>query len=188
MANAAPAAQNRSPFTPELRSLADDNEQRPPPWIASAPRLLSPPTNARGRSPLPGDYARMPLLDPRDSAVLGDAMPYVERDAQGKISLLTNDKGRTGEFLPVEHPEVLHFLSMSPGQAQGKASDMEMLMSDLKLIRVIEDIIDLLIAKRVIIFSELPLAVQQKILQKRGKREKLFGGGADLLGSEEGIL
>lgn len=115
-------------------------------------------------------------------------MPYVKRDPQGKISLLTMDKGDAGEFLPVEHPEVLQFLSMPEGQGQSDTLGMEMLLSDLKLIRVIEDIIDLLIAKRVIIFSDLPVPVQQKILQKRGKREKLFGGGADILGSEEGLL
>ena len=115
-------------------------------------------------------------------------MPYVERNQEGKIHLLKMSESATGEFLPAEHPEVLQFLAVSPGQAQGDVSSVELLLSDLKLIRVIEDVIDLLIAKRVIIFSELPLPVQQKILQKRGKREKLFGGGADILGSEQGIL
>ena len=114
-------------------------------------------------------------------------MPYVKRDAEGRIESLTQSAGTAGEFLPVEHPEVLQFLAASGGQAAGETSGLEMLFSDLKLIRVIEDVVDLLIAKRVIIFSDLPGPVQQKILQKRGKREKLFGGG-DLLGSEEGLL
>ena len=113
-------------------------------------------------------------------------MPYVERDPEGRIRALTATAG--GEHLPAEHPEVLHFLTAAEGQGPGEISSMELLLSDLKLIRVIEDVIDLLIAKRVIIFSELPAPVQQKILQKRGKREKLFGGGADLLGSDKGIL
>ena len=117
-------------------------------------------------------------------------MPYVERDQEGNICLLTGTANESGEFLPAEHPDVLRFLLIAPGpgQEQPDAARLDMLFSDLKLIRVIEDVIDLLIAKRVIIFSELPLPVQQKILQKRGKREKLFGGGADILGSEEGIL
>ena len=93
----------------------------------------------------------------------------------------------SGEFLPVEHPEVLQFLTAPAGSGEADASSLEMLLSDLKLIRVIEDVIDLLIAKRVIIFSELPPPVQQKILLKKGKREKLFGGG-DLIGSDKGIL
>jgi len=113
-------------------------------------------------------------------------MPYIERDHEGRISALTAAAGVGAEHLPVEHPEVLQFLTAPAGQAD--VSGLEMLLSDLKLIRVIEDVIDLLIAKRVIIFSELPAAVQQKILQKRGKREKLFGGGGDFLGSDKGIL
>ncbi|OIQ92480.1 hypothetical protein GALL_255530 [mine drainage metagenome] len=114
-------------------------------------------------------------------------MPYVERDERGAISSLTRSGGNSGEFLPGDHPEVLLFLA---GATEGGGADgagLELLLSDLKLIRVIEDVIDLLIAKRVIIFSELPLPVQQKILQKKGKREKLFGGG-DILGSDKGIL
>lgn len=114
-------------------------------------------------------------------------MPYVERDQHGKVRALTATVGGSEEFLPAEHPEILQFLSTSEGQAPD-AFSMEMLLSDLKMIRVIEDVIDLLIAKGVIIFSDLPVPVQQKILQKRGKREKLFGSSADILGSDEGIL
>jgi hypothetical protein len=115
-------------------------------------------------------------------------MPYIERNEQGKISSLTMSGDASHEFLAVEHPEVLQFLA-GPAEVGGSGtSSLEMLLSDLKLIRVIEDVIDLLIAKRVIIFSELPVPVQQKILQKKGKREKLFGGGVDILGSEKGIL
>lgn len=115
-------------------------------------------------------------------------MPYVERDQAGRVCGLTLTSETPKEFLSPEHPEVLGFLCAQPGQAQADTSNMEMLLSDLKMIRVIEDVIDLLIAKGVIIFSDLPVPVQQKILQKRGKREKLFGGGAAILNSDEGLL
>jgi len=115
-------------------------------------------------------------------------MPYIQRNEEGRISTLTMSGDAPCEFLPVEHPEVLQFLSAPAGSNAGNTSDLEMLLSDLKLIRVIEDVIDLLIAKRIIIFSELPLPVQQKILLKKGKRDKLFGSGGDILGSEKGIL
>ena len=114
-------------------------------------------------------------------------MPYVERDERGAISALTCSGGDSGEFLPGDHPEVLLFLAGATATEGADGAGLELLLSDLKLIRVIEDVIDLLIAKRVIIFSELPLPVQQKILQKKGKREKLFGG-SDILGSDKGIL
>jgi len=114
-------------------------------------------------------------------------MPYVERDATGNIVALTAVAGAAAEFLPTEHPEVLQFLSQrTPGEHEH--ASVALLIEDLKLIRAIEDVIDLLISKNVIIFSELPLAVQQKIMTKRGYREKLFGAGGDIIGSEEGIL
>ena len=116
-------------------------------------------------------------------------MPYVDRDTDGRIKALILSASASAEFLPAEHPEVLQFLVSPAGQGSGhlEPHGLDLLLSDLKLIRVIEDVIDLLIAKGVIIFSDLPAPVQQKILQKRGKREKMFGGG-DLLGGEERLL
>ena len=114
-------------------------------------------------------------------------MPYVQRDAAGSIVALTADPSAGAEFLPTEHPDVLHFLAREGSGGHGDAG-VALLVEDLKLIRAIEDVIDLLISKNVIIFSELPLPVQQKIMKKRGYREKLFGSGGDIIGSEEGIL
>ena len=45
--------------------------------------------------------------------------------------------------------------------------------SDLKLIRVIEDVIDLLIAKNVICITELPPPVQTKLMERRSLRQSL---------------
>ena len=52
--------------------------------------------------------------------------------------------------------------------------------SDMKLIRVIEDVIDLLIAKNLICITELPPPVQTKLMERRSLRQslnalKLFG-------------
>lgn len=110
-------------------------------------------------------------------------MPYIQRDEHGKVVALTFAEGTSSEFLPAENPEILQFLA-----GKDDASSLELLLSDLKMIRVIEDLIDIMIAKNIIIFSELPLPVQQKILLKKGHRDKLFGSGGDIIGSEEGIL
>ena len=110
-------------------------------------------------------------------------MPYIQRDEHGKVVALTFTEGDSSEFLPAENPEILQLLA-----GKGGASNLEMLLSDIKMIRVIEDLIDILISKNIIIFSELPLPVQQKILLKKGNRDKLFGSGGDIIGSEEGIL
>ena len=110
-------------------------------------------------------------------------MPYVQRDEHGRISALTAAAGSSAEFLPTEHPEVIQFLA-----ADGHTPSIDLLLADIKMIRVIEDLIDILISKNVIMFSELPAPVQHKLLQKKGQREKLFGGASNLIGSEEGIL
>ena len=110
-------------------------------------------------------------------------MPYIQRNKDGKIIALKFTEETSSEFLPADDPEVLHLLA-----GQGDTSSLEMMLDDLKLIRVIEDLIDILISKNIIIFSELPLPVQRKILLKKGHRDKLFGSGGNLIGSEEGIL
>lgn len=45
--------------------------------------------------------------------------------------------------------------------------------SDMKLIRVIEDVIDLLITKNVICITELPPPVQAKLMERRSLRHSL---------------
>lgn len=45
--------------------------------------------------------------------------------------------------------------------------------SDLALVRVLEDLIDLLIERAVIRFTDLPLAAQTKLLERRGAREAM---------------
>lgn len=109
-------------------------------------------------------------------------MPYIQRDEDGKVVALTFTEGASSEFLPVEAPEILQLLA-----GKNDTSSLEMMLDDLKLIRIIEDLIDILVSKNIIIFSELPLPVQKKILLKKGQRDKLFGGSS-IIGSEEGIL
>lgn len=119
-------------------------------------------------------------------------MPYVQRNPSGDVVALTAEPGESRETLCADAPEVIAFLAGVSDAGEHKSGNAgsagDLLLADLKMIRVIEDVIDLLIAKNVIIFSELPAAVQSKILQKRGQREKLFGSGADIIGSDEGIL
>lgn len=111
-------------------------------------------------------------------------MPYVERNAAGIVVAMTAEPGPSSrEQLPAMHPDVLHFLA---ADARGEGED-GLLAADLKMIRVIEDVIDLLVSKNVIMFSELPVPVQNKILAKKGQREKLFGSGGSIL-SEGDIL
>ena len=109
-------------------------------------------------------------------------MPYVQRDAAGKIIALFREPLDSGqEQLPADHLDVLTFLS------DGDSAPFSP-FSDLQMIRVIEDVIDVLIRKQVILLTELPPAVQNKLLQQRSRRDQLFGSVSVLGEADNGIL
>lgn len=116
-------------------------------------------------------------------------MPYVQRNEVGEIIALTAQPVDGKEaFLMPDDPEILLFLAQSgSGSFEINRQNLDLLADDLKLIRVVEDLIDLLTAKGVILFSELPPAVQEKILRKKDKREHLQTGN-DILVSDVNLL
>jgi hypothetical protein len=110
-------------------------------------------------------------------------MPYVHRDATGRISamLRESDSPRT-EFLPDEDAEVLAFLGWGKAPTEGDG----FVRMDADFVRVIEDVIDALIVKNVINITDLPGEAQIKLLNRRSFRERvsqsslrLFDGGGE---------
>lgn len=100
-------------------------------------------------------------------------MPYVQRNKKGDIIALTAEPIREDDpLLSLDNPEIMQFLVAGSNAGQNR-HHAELLMQDLGQIRILEDLIDLLIKKGVILFSELPAAAQQKILNKKSVREKL---------------
>jgi hypothetical protein len=100
-------------------------------------------------------------------------MPYVKRDQQGDIVAVWKDQPEAGcEFLTDGDPELAVFLGVL--KADGNGAEFSV-ASDLQMVRVIEDVINLLIAKHVIVLTDLPEAVQNKLLQQRHRRENLLG-------------
>ena len=55
--------------------------------------------------------------------------------------------------------------------------------SDMRLVRVLEDLIDLLIDRDVIRFTDLPLPAQEKLMERRSLRQTL--GALNLLGGTD---
>jgi len=102
-------------------------------------------------------------------------MPYIQRGPDGKILAVSNDSlSEPSEQISSDAPELRAFFNTLEQQ------DSVFETSDLKLIRVIEDVIDLLIAKNVICITELPPPVQTKLMERRSLRQslnalKLFG-------------
>ncbi len=104
-------------------------------------------------------------------------MPYVERDASGKvISMHQNASAPGAELLSPEHPDVLTFL-------YGEAQKAELLALDLGFIRVIEDLIYLLVSRNLIYFTDLPGPVQAKLNSRQRARisQSDNGLGSDII-------
>lgn len=124
-------------------------------------------------------------------------MPYVQRDETGRITAISLESTDiSGEFLPNDHPDIRNFLGgILPQTSQGQPSPFRVETedgficldqngeptrcgnwipdSDVAMIRVIEDIIDALIEKNVIMFTDLPEAARTKILSRKSARNKL---------------
>lgn len=100
-------------------------------------------------------------------------MPYVTRDTAGVIIALSqapNDQAT--EWLDVNDQEVIAYMQRHSAHQHQQAKQ-ALSTSDLEMIRVIEDVIDLLIAKQVLIYTELPDAVQQKLGTRKSLRQTL---------------
>jgi len=98
-------------------------------------------------------------------------MPYVSRDAAGKVVALSDTASEgMAEALPASHPDLLDFLFRDTGTERAST---RFLASDLAFIRVVEDLVAALIAKRVIAFTDLPAAAQDKLLDRRSLRSYL---------------
>lgn len=103
-------------------------------------------------------------------------MPYVKRDEQGRITTVNLEPGEGLAELAPNAPELLAFMHLL-GQEQSTLQQ-----SDMRLVRVLEDLIDLLIDRDVIRFTDLPLPAQEKLMERRSIRQSL--GALDLLGGD----
>lgn len=109
----------------------------------------------------------------------GVDMPYVARNESGEmvaVSLIGD--GAHPELLRDDAPELAAFVRGLSGA--GSLAD-----SDMGLVRVLEDLIDVLIEKDVLRFTDLPVPAQNKLMHRRGLRHAL--GGLQLLG-DDGVV
>jgi FMN phosphatase YigB (HAD superfamily) len=122
-------------------------------------------------------------------------MPFVHKDAAGKILAVYTDPVDGAEELAPNDPALKAFIQQNIPNASAGGEWME---SDLALARVIEDLIEVLIDKKVIMFTDFPEGAQKKLLERRGLRkefdlvEDLFGDGEEPFesggGDEGGLL
>ena len=92
-------------------------------------------------------------------------MIYVKRDATGQVTAISKEPmegfEQTDESTASELEEML-----------ASSSDSLFQNSDLEFIRVLDDVIDLLISKNLVLFTELPEVVQEKYTQRTQMRER----------------
>lgn len=98
-------------------------------------------------------------------------MLYVKRDDQNAIvALYLQPLEEAQETLPFDHPDVLQFIASADG-----FKDADLLRSDLHLIRVIEDLIQILLNKDVIQITDFPTPVIEKLVARQGIRTRVAG-------------
>ena len=94
-------------------------------------------------------------------------MPFIKRNDDGSIHSIAQQQDDVyREYLPATDPHIAIFLQEKEGQ---KPSQEALQASDRDIPRITEDLIYLLISKNIILFTELPETVQNKLL----RREKL---------------
>ena len=112
-------------------------------------------------------------------------MPYVSRNSEGDIVEIHNSPPEeNSQWVEMNHPEVVQFLSQIETLDQAKSV---LSSTDYEMIRIIEDLVDLLVVKQVIIFTELPVIVQEK-LGVRKKLRKDMATLENLIGDENKIF
>lgn len=113
-------------------------------------------------------------------------MPFVKRDESGRVVALFREKDAgAGEYLPPHHPDVRTFVEAAEA---GRDPDAAFYRSDQSMIRVYEDLLDVLIEKRAVLLTDLPVPAQQKLLNRKRLRNELTTIGEVLSDESDGIL
>ena len=99
-------------------------------------------------------------------------MPYVYRDAEGAIAAVYEQPVEGGEEVAVDDSALIAFIQKNVPVA---VTD-EWVQSDLALARVMEDLIEILIDKKVMMFTDFPEGAQKKLLERRGFRKEFSSG------------
>ena len=96
-------------------------------------------------------------------------MLFAKRNNDGTIISISNTPSEANQE-PISESELANFLSASSGP---ESVQRLLTLLDAGTIRVLEDLINLLVRKNVIMFTELPLEAQQKLGERSLIREQL---------------
>lgn len=103
-------------------------------------------------------------------------MPYVQRDDAGRIVGLTLEPAAgCTESVADDDPQLRAFVD-----AMALRADFARMDGD--FVRVLEDLIEALVARHVIALTDLPERAQTKLMSRRALRERLTERALELLG------
>ncbi len=110
-------------------------------------------------------------------------MPYVTRDQSGRIAAVhATQSAEATEKLAPGDPGLVEFLGQTSDSAGLQSA---LVTSDLELVRVLEDLIAVLIDKRIIMLTDLPKAAQQKLAHRSDLRSQLADLGGIVAEQED---
>lgn len=111
-------------------------------------------------------------------------MFYVQRDVQGQlVRVEAAAYAEATETLPADHHEIQAWYANETMEVSLK----QLKQSDLEMIRVLDDLIQVLTSKGVIRVTDLPPAAQAKLMDRTQAREAL-GGLSHLIDDDEAGL
>jgi hypothetical protein len=105
------------------------------------------------------------------------AMFHVVRDAQGQIESVHREPVHGSVAVPTEDPQLQAWF-------QG-GGDAHFASLDAGLIRVLEDLVDVLVARNIIRITDLPAEAQQKLFDRKGFRDRFRRNALDWFGNEQ---
>lgn len=101
-------------------------------------------------------------------------MLYVARDKDGKIvAVFDRPHAAAPEAMHEEDPELIAFVT---GGKSEDAIRQFMQDSDTDLLRILEDLINVLIDNNIVLLTDFPPAAQRKLMARQRIRDKLRGG------------
>lgn len=95
-------------------------------------------------------------------------MLYIERNEHGEIDNIEFAPGPNREEVSLHDPKFQKYIEDAPNSDEIIIRVLNRL--DLDMVRVIEDVIDIMINRNLILFTDLPDPVQNKILFKKSIR------------------
>ena len=106
-------------------------------------------------------------------------MFHITRGQDGTIASVSKRAEAGTEPMADDHPELLAFFHSAPQRSFSEA--------DAEFVRVLEDLIDTLIQSNVIRHTDLPPAAQEKLVLRKGMRNRVQGA-LNLIGGDGQVI